>query len=106
MSDCERDRTTRTLCTSRSPLEEALMKTSQRWLALGGAVLALGAALPAATAFAKHGADDRLGHVRHSHVRHSHAQHSHVQPADTRHGGGADDGVNQGGGADDGPDHR
>jgi hypothetical protein len=52
------------------------MKLSRKWFVLAGAVLALGAALPAATAFAKDGGDDGPGHVRHGgddgagHVRH------------------------------------
>jgi len=52
------------------------MKLSRKWFVLAGAVLALGAALPAATAFANDGGDDGPGHVRHGgddpagHVRH------------------------------------
>jgi hypothetical protein len=49
------------------------MKPSQKLLALAGIVLALGAAMPAATAFAKDGADNPPGDVK---------------------GGGADDGPN------------
>jgi plastocyanin len=41
------------------------MNLSRKWLTLAGTVLALGAALPAATAFAKNGDDDPVGHVRH-----------------------------------------
>ena len=41
------------------------MKRSRKLFALAGTVLALGAALPAATAFAKNGADDPAGHVGH-----------------------------------------
>jgi plastocyanin len=41
------------------------MKLSRKWFVLAGATLALGAAMPAATAFAKNGDDDPPGHVRH-----------------------------------------
>jgi len=41
------------------------MNLSRKWLTLAGAVLALGAALPAATALAKGGGDDGPGHLRH-----------------------------------------
>jgi len=41
------------------------MKLSRKWFVLAGATLALGVAMPAATAFAKNGDDDPAGHVRH-----------------------------------------
>ena len=41
------------------------MKLSRKWFVLAGATLALGAAMPTATAFAKNGDDDPPGHVRH-----------------------------------------
>jgi len=52
------------------------MTVSGKLLALAGSVLALGVAMPVSSAFARHGADDRAGHVRHGgddgprHVRH------------------------------------
>jgi hypothetical protein len=65
---------------------EVLQMKLTKLAAVAGAVVALAAAAPVA-AFARHGADDRIGHVRHGH--------------------GADDGpahVRRGG--DDGPRHR
>jgi hypothetical protein len=50
-----------------SPKEADIMKRSNRFLALVGAVLSLAAALPV-VASAKHGQDDGAGHVRHHHA--------------------------------------
>ncbi|MDX6485077.1 MAG: hypothetical protein QOF43_230 [Gaiellaceae bacterium] len=62
------------------------MKRTNRMFAVVGAILSLAVALPAVAA-AKHGADDRAGHVRGGHG-------ADDGPGHVRHG------------ADDGPNHR